>query len=208
MAEATQTPPKTPPAAKAAPAARAAPAAKAAAQPVETPKVSRREFLYYIWGASMALLTAETAGAIVWFLLPRFKAGEFGGVFTFPLNSLPAPGSGPGKEDAARLWLSHTQDNKVVALYNVCVHLGCLYKWVDVNHRFECPCHGSKYQLDGTYIEGPAPRSLDRFVTQILDASGNVVGKSDELGNPISIPDGAAAIVIDTSKKIRGQPHA
>ena len=34
--------------------------------------LTRREFLYYIWGASIALVTLEAVGLTVWFLLPRF----------------------------------------------------------------------------------------------------------------------------------------
>ena len=51
--------------------------------------VSRREFLYYIWGASIALITLQGAGLLLWFLIPRFREGEFGGFFTLPLTDLP-----------------------------------------------------------------------------------------------------------------------
>ncbi|NJN55513.1 MAG: hypothetical protein HC804_12610 [Anaerolineae bacterium] len=39
--------------------------------------ISRREFLYYIWGASIALYLAQFAGLMIWFLIPRFREGEF-----------------------------------------------------------------------------------------------------------------------------------
>jgi cytochrome b6-f complex iron-sulfur subunit len=29
--------------------------------------------------------------------------------------------------------------------------------------RFECPCHGSIYNVAGEYISGPAPRGMDRY---------------------------------------------
>ena len=77
-----------------------------------------------------------------------------------------------------------TAEGKHKALYMVCVHLGCLYKWVPANFRFECPCHGSKYTHDGYYIEGPATRSLDTF--EITDAGDKVI--------------------VHTGKKVLGQP--
>ena len=46
--------------------------------------LSRREFLYYLWGVSMAVAIAGATGATIWFALPRFKEGEFGGVVTVP----------------------------------------------------------------------------------------------------------------------------
>ena len=32
--------------------------------------LTRREFLYYIWGASIALFAVEFTGLLVWFMLP------------------------------------------------------------------------------------------------------------------------------------------
>src|SRR5258708_31829164 len=86
-------------------------AAQATAVPdVQTPAVSRREFLYYIWGASIALLLTETSGAIIWFALPRFPAGEFGCAFTVDPPSLPAKGSVPVVNPAGRYWMSNTNN--------------------------------------------------------------------------------------------------
>jgi cytochrome b6-f complex iron-sulfur subunit len=171
---------------------------------VQVKGVNRREFLYYIWGASMALLLAETTGAIVWFALPRFREGEFGGVFTIDPATLPPTGSAPVLNAAGKYWLSNTADG-VLALSAVCTHLGCLFKWVDVTTRFECPCHGSKFQADGTYIEGPAPRNLDRFELTVL--AGGAATVSDAEGHPVPA-DGATSIQINTGKKIKGAIHA
>ncbi|HTU71700.1 MAG TPA: ubiquinol-cytochrome c reductase iron-sulfur subunit [Candidatus Baltobacteraceae bacterium] len=43
----------------------------------------------------------------------------------------------------------------------ICPHLGCRPEWhTDVN-RFQCPCHGSQFSLDGEHLAGPAPRGMD-----------------------------------------------
>lgn len=173
---------------------------------LESPGLTRREFLYYIWGASMALLLAGSGGAVLWFAYPRFREGEFGGIFSLDVDDLPAPDSGPIEFPEIKLWLVNTSQG-MVGIYKVCTHLGCLYKWVPTNHRFECPCHGSKFQLDGTYIEGPAPRNLDRFAVTLLDSGGNEVAQTDEEGNPLPVPPDAAEIEIDTGDRIKGQTH-
>jgi cytochrome b6-f complex iron-sulfur subunit len=149
---------------------------------------SRREFLYYIWGASMALILGEASAGLIWFALPRFKAGEFGGTFGNDklLEKIPGEGAAPINIPEGRFWLSNVPGEGFVALYGVCTHLGCLPKWVDTNHRFECPCHGSKYQIDGHYIEGPAPRSLDRFKTTLTFEDGTTA-VTDEKGDPIPL---------------------
>jgi len=69
-----------------------APAVRAASQ-VEAP--SRREFLYYIWGASIALLIGEAGAGLIWFALPRFKEGTFGGIFNFPPDQVPGVEKAP-----------------------------------------------------------------------------------------------------------------
>src|SRR5260370_40562213 len=101
------------------------PAATAGADE-QTQGVSRREFLYYILGASMALLLAETTGAIVWFSLPRFRAGEFGGVFSVDPSILPPKGTldnptTPVGVPAGKFWLSQTNDG-LLAMSMVCTH--------------------------------------------------------------------------------------
>jgi cytochrome b6-f complex iron-sulfur subunit len=122
------------------------------------------------------------------------------------IASLPEPDSGPVEFPEVKLWLVNTSRG-MVGIYKVCTHLGCLYKWVPTNNRFECPCHGSKFQLDGTYIEGPAPRNLDRFEVSLVDASGNEVAHTDEEGDPLAVPPSAAQIVVNTGQRIKGHTH-
>jgi cytochrome b6-f complex iron-sulfur subunit len=169
--------------------------------------VTRREFFNYIWGAAMALFMAEMGGAIFLYALPRFKPGEFGGTFSVPASSLPKPGDAPFANQEGRFWLANT-DQGVYAIYKVCTHLGCIYAWQPLTKRFECPCHGSKFQLNGTYIEGPAPRSLDRFVIRVQDASGKVIAQTDPTGGPVQVTESNATLLVDTGKKIQGKSHA
>lgn len=176
--------------------------------------MNRREFMFYIWGASMVLALAGGAGAILWFAYPRFREGEFGGVFTVPVSNLPAAGSAPQENAQGRFWLVNL-DSGVLALYKVCTHLGCLYKWTPAADRFECPCHGSKFEKDGDWIEGPAPRDLDRFVVQVVDGSGNVVSETvvgdpnvdPQAGAPVPLPAETVELRIDTGARIVGPQH-
>jgi len=93
----------------------------------------------------------------------------------------------------------------LLALYGVCTHLGCLPKWVPTNTRFECPCHGSKFQGDGSYIEGPAPRALDRFVVTVTYADGSTA-ETDASGGPVPLDPTKAItrIGVNTGKKVLG----
>lgn len=41
----------------------------------------------------------------------------------------------------------------------ICTHTGCIVTTVS-DGTINCPCHGSRYRLDGTVAAGPAPRPL------------------------------------------------
>jgi len=188
-------------------------AATKAAAAVEVSAPSRREFLYYIWGASIALLLGQAGAGLIWFALPRFKAGTFGGVFNFPPDRLPQlAGSAPVSQPEGRFHVVRTEDDGLVTLYGVCTHLGCLPKWQ--TDRFACPCHGSQYTLPGNWITGPAPRGLDMFPMRVTFDDGSV---EETPGSAASVDGSAyaiklngrsiAKIEIDTGSRIKRPNH-
>jgi cytochrome b6-f complex iron-sulfur subunit len=186
--------------------------------------LTRREFLYYIWTASLALFAVQFTGLLVWFMLPRFREGEFGGTFTIPVDILPDVNAPPFNFPDGRFWLVNLNDEDpnelmykadgdgvivgAAAIYKVCTHLGCIYAWTPANGRFECPCHGSKYRLDGRRIESPAPRNLDRFSLSALDENEDVIATAevqDGSYDALPLPPNTAFLRIDTGDRKDGQ---
>ncbi len=55
------------------------------------------------------------------------------------------------------------------ALSSVCTHLGCMTRFERDAERFFCPCHGSRFALDGHVTGGPAPRPLPRIQVSLDD---------------------------------------
>ena len=43
-----------------------------------------------------------------------------------------------------------------------CPHLGCALKWNPQEHSWDCPCHGSRFEADGTLIDNPATGNLKK----------------------------------------------
>lgn len=172
------------------------------------PPLNRREFLNIAWLASLGFLTVALGGGAVIFGIPRFREGEFGGMFTVGrVADLPPQDAAPANYPKVKLWISNSAEG-LTALYKVCVHLGCIYGWSDQETKFICPCHGSQYAPNGDYILGPAPRSLDRFVITIEDENGNVLAQTPEDGGPVQLPDNPNAIVrVNTGSKILGEVH-
>jgi cytochrome b6-f complex iron-sulfur subunit len=79
------------------------------------------------------------------------------------------------------------------ALYQRCVHLGCTVPFRNDCVSFKCPCHGSHYNVSGEYIDGPAPRSLDRF--PISFQGDSVVVSTGQIAAPVPHPDDTTRII-------------
>jgi cytochrome b6-f complex iron-sulfur subunit len=81
---------------------------------------------------------------------------EGGQVDKFPLNSVTAFVRG-------KFYLARLGDGGFLALSRKCTHLGCTVPWVSEKNKFECPCHGSSFDIRGEVITQPAPRALDLY---------------------------------------------
>ncbi len=84
------------------------------------------------------------------------------------------------------------------AISAVCTHLGCTARAealpqpetrqvggraLRLTHRFQCPCHGSKYNGDGSNVSGPAPRPLAWYQLAVSPDDGQlVVDLANEVG--------------------------
>lgn len=93
----------------------------------------------------------------------------------------------------------------LVAVYQRCVHLGCRVPWCNSSQGFECPCHGSKYNMIGEYFAGPAPRNLDRFNVSnvngrfIID-TGTIIESPRAPGMSVKYPQGLSCIALTTEE--------
>jgi len=111
-----------------------------------------------------AIVAAELAWGS-WDMLKPANAGAFGGEIRvgdptdFPEGSVRYFPQG-------KLYIA-SFDGKLSALFQKCPHLGCKVPFCETSGQFECPCHGSVYNIKGEYLDGPAPRGMDRFPIRI-----------------------------------------
>jgi Rieske Fe-S protein len=58
-------------------------------------------------------------------------------------------------------------DGELLAVLSTCAHRGCEVR--KLRTKFECPCHGSEYDLCGNVIKGPASEPLDTYDVRQID---------------------------------------
>lgn len=71
--------------------------------------------------------------------------------------------SGEGKiikKDGKHYAIAKNDKNEVIALSAVCPHLKCLVQWNAQEKTWDCPCHGSRFTIEGKVITGPSVSDL------------------------------------------------
>jgi cytochrome b6-f complex iron-sulfur subunit len=138
---------------------------------------SRRDFMGRLSWAGFTAFTGVSLLAFVRSAFPRvlftppatFKAG-------LPSDYTIGEVSERFKKEH-RVWIVREPDG-FYALFAKCTHLGCTPRWLKVEEKFKCPCHGSGFRKSGVNFEGPAPRPLERYRIALADDGQLVVDMS------------------------------
>jgi Rieske Fe-S protein len=94
------------------------------------------------------------------------------------------PKSGYSKDGVTDTWTKSERilvirnEGKIYAPTSTCTHKNCAVKAKDGG--IVCPCHGSKYSLQGTATKGPAKGSLFRFGVSVDDKGHIIVDRSKQ----------------------------
>lgn len=66
------------------------------------------------------------------------------------------------KKEGQRLGVYRNEDEELEIVSAICTHMGCHVHWNKAEQTWDCPCHGSRFNTDGTVIEGPAFKPLQK----------------------------------------------
>ncbi|MHC2991006.1 hypothetical protein OB13_05190 [Pontibacter sp. HJ8] len=79
------------------------------------------------------------------------------------------PGDGKTLEiDKEKVAAYRDEAGKLHVVSSVCTHMGCIVHFNNAEKSWDCPCHGSRFSVEGEVLEGPAysnlakPGSLER----------------------------------------------
>ena len=162
--------------------------------PKSSAPLSRRDFFRKSLLVSLMVFGAQFGGATIAFLWPNLKGG-FGSLINAgavsDIRNQISTTSQPSDNGAGRFYVwdygsgykgldaaagvdysaSGYIADGLMAIYQRCAHLGCRVPFCQSSQWFECPCHGSKYNVAGEYELGPAPSGLQRFPVSIKDGN-------------------------------------
>lgn len=125
---------------------------------VDEPPMTRRRLMTWLSSAGLAGSALLSAFSNFVFIKPRATYGQpqrfnIGKPEDFP------PGTRIALE--SRRVCVVREGDKMAAISTTCTHLGCIVGLADTG--FACPCHGSRFDQDGTVTGGPAPKPLPWF---------------------------------------------
>ena len=90
------------------------------------------------------------------FVADRVRPAEAGEAEQVPRGEARVVRDGVGKAGVYR-----DADGGLHAVSLRCTHLGCLLRFNSAETSWDCPCHGSRFGIDGEVLEGPAVSPLD-----------------------------------------------
>jgi Rieske Fe-S protein len=82
------------------------------------------------------------------------------------------------KHDGQRLALFRDGQGQLHAVSAVCTHLRCILGWNPLDRTWDCPCHGSRFDVNGGVIHGPATVDLERHGLSELEKQTEGAGTS------------------------------
>jgi len=120
---------------------------------------TRRQFLRTGWKIGGSLLGIAAGWTTYESLRPLAGAAK-GAMLKLP-SAANYPADTATYVTQGRLWIANT-GTQLFALSQRCPHLGCRVPFCESSGHFECPCHGSIFDIGGEWIAGPSPRGMDK----------------------------------------------
>lgn len=120
-------------------------------------RTTRRQFCQLAGFTACAVAGGGAAALSTDFLRPRVL---FEPPTSFTVGLPDAVGVGSVLDDVEHRAFVIRMATGFWALSSVCTHLGCIARYQPDRRIIACPCHGSRFSLDGEVLAGPAPRPL------------------------------------------------
>lgn len=72
------------------------------------------------------------------------------------------------KYDGEKIALYKDEHGELHAVNPMCTHMKCSVAWNNAEQTWDCPCHGSRFSVDGKVLTGPADHDLEKIEIKTL----------------------------------------
>ncbi len=146
--------------------------------------INRRSFMAALMGIGSAAMGALLAVPVLRYVLYPLYAkasgtewSEVGAVSEFASAAAPVRKTIDfAQRDGWRevvssqsVYVHRMETGELRVLSAICPHLGCSVSWQQGQDEFVCPCHGGRFQANGTHVSGPPPRGMDALPTRVVN---------------------------------------
>ncbi len=76
------------------------------------------------------------------------------------LEELPRGHGGVVERDGEKMGAYRDEEGEVHLVSIHCPHLGCQLEWNPDEKSWDCPCHGSRFDIEGELLDGPAQNKI------------------------------------------------
>jgi cytochrome b6-f complex iron-sulfur subunit len=82
--------------------------------------------------------------------------------------------------ESRKVIVARVDANTLAACSAICTHKGCTVEYDGDAKEWSCPCHGSRFALDGQVTHGPAKKPLEQFKAALEVELGSAAGDISE----------------------------
>lgn len=113
--------------------------------------------------AGFSEFVSENADVVYHFIADRLTIES-----TDSLTQIPSDAGQVLEINGKKIAAYRDQNGLIHAVSPVCVHAGCIVTWNNAEKTWDCPCHGARYDIDGTVLTGPATKNLQQIAIDSL----------------------------------------
>jgi glycine/D-amino acid oxidase-like deaminating enzyme/nitrite reductase/ring-hydroxylating ferredoxin subunit len=103
-------------------------------------------------------LVKESADVVSHFIGDKYKAKK--------IDSFAELSAGEAKlikYEGSTMAVYKDENNEVHAVNSACTHIKCNVSWNNTEKSWDCPCHGSRFSIDGELLTAPARKDLEKI---------------------------------------------
>jgi len=108
--------------------------------------------------ASVKSVVSEGLGVVKHFVMDKLSPET-----VKALNDIPKDGGKVVRLEGKTVAAYRNKEGTLFCLNSVCPHMGCTVAWNPSEHTWDCPCHGSRFDVSGNMLNGPATTGLSKI---------------------------------------------